>query len=142
MSCRNAPLILGLRAIAVPLAAGNTVLLKGSELCPKTFWLLGDIFREAGLPQGCLDVIYHQPSDAADITTALIAHPAIKKINFTGSTHVGSIIAAMAGKYIKPVLLELGGKCSCIVLDDADLNKAAAGSVLGAFVQVSMNTAG
>ncbi|KAJ5678856.1 Vanillin dehydrogenase [Penicillium macrosclerotiorum] len=139
----NAPFILGTRAIALPLAAGNTVVFKGSELSPKCFWALGDIFRQAGLPTGCLNVIYHQPSDAAAVTTALIAHPAVRKVNFTGSTNVGSIIASTAGKYIKPVLLELGGKASAIVLDDADLDKAAMNCSLGSFMhsgQICMST--
>ncbi|KAI2788818.1 Vanillin dehydrogenase [Penicillium oxalicum] len=139
----NAPLILGMRAIALPLAAGNTIVFKGSELSPKCFWALGDIFREAGLPAGCLNVLYHQTSDAAAVTNTLIAHPYVRKINFTGSTHVGSIIASTAGKYIKPVLLELGGKASAIVLDDADLDKAAMNCALGSFMhsgQICMST--
>ncbi|OJD26741.1 hypothetical protein ACJ73_01880 [Blastomyces percursus] len=139
----NAMLILGLRSIVLPLAAGNTVVLKASELSPKCFWALGDIFREAQLPPGCLNVLYHRPASAAEITTALIAHPAIRKINFTGSTQVGRIIASTAGKYIKPVLLELGGKASTIVLDDADLKKAATGCVMGSFLhggQICMST--
>ncbi|KKZ61034.1 NAD-dependent aldehyde dehydrogenase [[Emmonsia] crescens] len=139
----NAMFVLGLRSIVLPLAAGNTVVLKASELSPKCFWALGDIFREAQLPAGCLNVLYHRPTSAAEITTALIAHPAIRKINFTGSTQVGRIIAATAGKYIKPVLLELGGKTSTIVLDDADLKKAVTGCVMGSFLhggQICMAT--
>jgi acyl-CoA reductase-like NAD-dependent aldehyde dehydrogenase len=142
MNYRNAPLVLGTRAIALPLAAGNSTILKGSEFCPKTFWTLGDIFRQAGLPKGCVNVLYHRPSDAAEVTTALIAHPAVKKINFTGSSHVGAIIAATAGKYIKPVLLELGGKAASIVLDDADLEKAAATTARAAFFHVSISPLG
>ncbi|KAI1963441.1 hypothetical protein LOZ58_002275 [Ophidiomyces ophidiicola] len=139
----NAPFPLGLRAILLPLMAGNTVVLKASELSPKTYWGIADVFREAGLPDGCLNVIYHQPADAAEVTTALIAHPAVRKVTFTGSTNVGSIVAATAGKYIKPVLLELGGKASSIVLDDAELDKAALQCVLGAFLnsgQICMST--
>ncbi|KAL2826825.1 Aldehyde/histidinol dehydrogenase [Aspergillus cavernicola] len=139
----NAPFILGTRAVALPLAAGNTAILKGSELSPKCFWVIGDAFREAGLPDGCLNVIYHKTSDAATVTNALIAHPDVRKVSFTGSTNVGAIIASTAGKYIKPVLLELGGKASAIVLDDADLDKAAMGCALGAFLhsgQICMST--
>ncbi|PYH43279.1 aldehyde dehydrogenase [Aspergillus saccharolyticus JOP 1030-1] len=139
----NAPYILGVRAVALPLAAGNTTILKGSELAPKCFWAIGDIFREAGLPAGCVNVVYHQTSDAAAVTTALIAHSAVRKINFTGSTVVGSIIASTAGKYVKPVLLELGGKASAIVLDDANLEKAAMCCAMGAFLhsgQICMST--
>lgn len=141
LASRNAPFILGTRAVALPLAAGNTAILKGSELSPKCFWAIGDVFREAGLPAGCLNVIYHKTSDAPAVTNALIAHPDVRKISFTGSTNVGSIIASTAGKYIKPVLLELGGKASAIVLDDADLEKAATGCALGAFLHVSDHTA-
>lgn len=101
-------------------------------------WAIGDILKEAGLPAGVLNVIYHRPQDAAEITTALIEHPAIKKVNFTGSTAVGSIIASQAGKNLKPVLMELGGKASAIVLDDADLGKAAFQCALGAFLHVSL----
>ncbi|KAE8318973.1 Aldehyde/histidinol dehydrogenase [Aspergillus transmontanensis] len=139
----NAPYILGTRSIALPLAAGNTAILKGSELSPKCFWAIGDVFREAGLPAGCLNVVYHRPSDAAPVTTALIAHPAVRKISFTGSTQVGSIIASTAGKYVKPVVLELGGKASAIVLDDANLERAAMCCSLGAFMhsgQICMST--
>ncbi|KAJ5981589.1 hypothetical protein N7499_002920 [Penicillium canescens] len=139
----NAPFILGVRAVAQPLGAGNTVVLKGSELSPKCFWAIGDVFRQAGLPAGCLNVIFHRASDAAAVTNALIGHPAVRKVNFTGSTNVGSIIASTAGKYIKPVLLELGGKASAIVLDDADLDKAAMNCAIGSFMhsgQICMST--
>lgn len=71
------------------------------------------------------------------MTNALIAHKYVRKVNFTGSTLVGSIIASTAGKYIKPVLLELGGKASAVVLDDADLDKAAMNCALGSFMHVS-----
>ncbi|KAF6530390.1 hypothetical protein HZS61_001702 [Fusarium oxysporum f. sp. conglutinans] len=139
----NAPYVLGARSIAFALATGNTTVLKGSELSPRVFWAIGDIFRQAGLPDGCLNVIYHRTADAAEVTEALIAHPAIKKINFTGSTLVGSIIASLAGKHVKPLLLELGGKASAIVLKDADVKKAAASCAVGAFIhggQVCMST--
>jgi len=129
----NAPYILGTRAIAYPLAAGNTVILKGSEFCPRVFSALASCFTNAGLPAGALNVLFHRPADAAEITTALIAHKYVRKVNFTGSTPVGSIIAQTAGKYIKPVLLELGGKAPAIVCADADLKKAALQCVLGAF---------
>jgi len=139
----NAPYILGFRAITYALAAGNTCVLKGPEYSPRCFWLIGNIFKEAGLPDGCLNVLFHRPQDAAEITTAIIEHPFVKKINYTGSTAVGSIIAATAGKNLKPVLMELGGKAPAIVLKDADLEKAAKGCALGAFInsgQVCMST--
>lgn len=126
--------MLGMRSILYPLAAGNTCILKGSEFCPRTWWAIGNVLTEAGLPPGVLNVLFHRTEDAAKVTTALIEHPAIKKINFTGSTAVGRIIAAQAGKNLKPVLLELGGKASAIVLDDADLKNAATQCALGAFL--------
>ena len=133
---RNAPYILGMRTVCIPLAAGNTVILKGSELSPKCFWAIGDVFRQAGLPAGCLNVLYDRPCDAAVITLALIADSRVRKITYTGSTRIGKIIATYAAKFVKPVLLELGGKCGAIVLDDADLVKAAEDCALGAFLHV------
>ncbi|KAF2119740.1 Aldehyde/histidinol dehydrogenase [Lophiotrema nucula] len=139
----NAPYILGVRAILYALAAGNTCILKGSELSPRCFWAIGTSFIEAGLPAGALNVLFHRPQDAAQVTTALIEHPAVKKINFTGSTLVGRIVATAAGKNLKPVLMELGGKASAIVLEDADLKKAAPQCALGSFLhsgQICMAT--
>ncbi|KAJ4368506.1 hypothetical protein N0V86_009411 [Didymella sp. IMI 355093] len=130
----NAPYILGMRSILFPLAAGNTVVFKGSEFCPRTWWALGNILTEAGLPAGVVNVLFHRPEDAAKVTSALIEEPAIKKINFTGSTAVGRIISSQAGKNLKSVLMELGGKASAIVCADADLQKAATQCALGAFL--------
>jgi acyl-CoA reductase-like NAD-dependent aldehyde dehydrogenase len=139
----NAPVILGTRAIAMPLACGNTAVLKASELCPLTHRLIGEVLREAGLPPGVLNVVTNAPADAADIVQALIAHPAVRRINFTGSTRVGRIIAESAARHLKPVLLELGGKAPLIVLDDADLDAAADAAIFGAFAnagQICMST--
>ena len=105
-----------------------------SEFCPRIWWAIGNVLSEAGLPAGVLNVIFHRPEDAAQVTSALIEHPAIKKINFTGSTMVGRIISSQAGKNLKPVLMELGGKASAIVCADADLQKAAVQCALGAFL--------
>ncbi|KAL4863685.1 hypothetical protein BDV12DRAFT_189517 [Aspergillus spectabilis] len=129
----NAPHTLGMRACLFPLAAGNTVILKGPELAPATYWHFVSILHEAGLPAGCLNVIYHRPNDAAAITKQLIAHPAIRKVNFTGSTAVGSVVAGLCGQYLKPCLLELGGKGAAIVCADADVELAAEQCALGAF---------
>jgi acyl-CoA reductase-like NAD-dependent aldehyde dehydrogenase len=140
---RNAPYILGVRSVLYALAAGNTCILKGSELSPRCFWAIGSVLHDAGLPPGALNVLYHRTEDAAQITTALIQHPAVKKVNFTGSTAVGRIVAQTAGKHLKPVLMELGGKASAIVLDDANLDKAATQCALGAFLhsgQICMAT--
>ena len=89
----NAPVILGIRAIAMPLACGNTVVLKASEICPRVHRLLGDVMREADLGEGVVNVISNAPEDASRIVDALIAHPAVRRINFTGSTRVGRLIA-------------------------------------------------
>ena len=139
----NAPFILGLRSVLYALATRNTAVLKGSELSPRCYWAYGDIFSKAGLPEGVLSVLYHRPEDAVAVTNALIEHPAVKKLNFTGSTGVGSIIAAKAGKELKPVLMELGGKASAIVCADAELENAAFQCALGALIhsgQICMST--
>jgi acyl-CoA reductase-like NAD-dependent aldehyde dehydrogenase len=113
-------------------------------LSPKSFWILASVFHEAGLPAGCLNTIYHAAGqNAVEITKYLIASPIIKKINFTGSDTVGSIISSLAGKYLKPVVVELGGKASAIVCDDADIENAALQGALGAFMyggQICMST--
>lgn len=114
-------------------------MLKGSELCPRTFWAIGSVFKEAGLPDGCLNVIGHHPQDGPEVTTAIIEHPAVKKINYTGSTAVGSIIAQTAAKHLKPIILELGGKAPAIVLEDADIENAARQCAIGAFNHVRFN---
>lgn len=140
---RNAPYILGVRSVLFPIAAGNTAILKGSELCPRTMWGICSVFHEAGLPDGVLNLLVHEPASAAAVTEMLIADPDIKKINFTGSTMVGRIIARLAGEHLKPVLLELGGKAPAIVWEDADLDRAAAQCALGAFLnsgQICMST--
>jgi acyl-CoA reductase-like NAD-dependent aldehyde dehydrogenase len=139
----NAPVILGVRAIALPLACGNTVVLKASEICPGTHRLIAECLREAGLPPGVLNVITNALEDAPGLIDALISHPAVRRINFTGSTRVGHIIAQTAAKYLKPVLLELGGKAPLLVLDDADIDAAVAAAAFGAFMnqgQICMST--
>ncbi len=143
----NAPIILGVRAIAMPLACGNTVVLKASEQCPRTHALIVEAFAEAfegaGLGDGVVNLITNAPADAGEIVGALIDHPAVKRINFTGSTHVGKIIARRAAEHLKPVLLELGGKAPLIVLDDADLDEAVKAAAFGAFMnqgQICMST--
>jgi acyl-CoA reductase-like NAD-dependent aldehyde dehydrogenase len=139
----NAPVILGVRAVAAPLACGNTVVLKASEQCPATHRLIGDVFRDAGFPEGVVNVVTNAPADAAEVVAALVRHRAVRRINFTGSTKVGRIIATLAAEQLKPVLLELGGKAPMIVLDDADLDAAVASAGFGAFMnsgQICMST--
>ena len=139
----NAPVILGTRAIAMAIACGNTVVLKASEMCPGTHRLIGQVLVEAGLPKGVINVVTNDPKDAAGIVEALVAHPAVRRINFTGSTKVGRIIAELAGRYLKPALLELGGKAPLVVLDDADIDAAVNAATFGAFMhqgQICMST--
>ncbi|XKM43065.1 aldehyde dehydrogenase (plasmid) [Rhizobium ruizarguesonis] len=139
----NAPVILATRAIAMPIACGNTVVLKASEQCPGTHRLIATVLTEAGLPAGVINVLTNAPEDAPEIVTALIAHPAVKRVNFTGSTKVGKIIAETCGKYLKPALLELGGKAPLVILDDADIDGAVNAAIFGAFMhqgQICMST--
>ena len=140
----NAPVILGVRAIATPLACGNTVVLKASEMCPRTHRLIGDALSDAGFPDGVCNVVTNAPADAAAVVAALVKHKAVRRVNFTGSTKVGRIIARLCAEELKPVLLELGGKAPLIVLDDADLDEAVAAAGFGAFRtsgQICMSTA-
>ncbi|WP_111893227.1 aldehyde dehydrogenase [Acinetobacter sp. MB5] len=139
----NAPIILATRALAMPLACGNTVVLKASEACPATHRLIGEILNQAGLGDGVVNVITHATQDAPAIVERLVAHPAVKRINFTGSTKVGKIIAETAAKYLKPVLLELGGKAPVVVLNEADVDEAVNAVAFGAFFnqgQICMST--
>ena len=139
----NAPIILGVRAIAVPLACGNTVILKASENCPRTHALIVEAFADAGFPEGAVQIVTNAPEDAGDVVAALIDAPEVRRINFTGSTRVGKIIARRAAEHLKPVLLELGGKAPLVVLEDADLDEAVKAAAFGAFMnqgQICMST--
>ncbi|MBZ9708243.1 aldehyde dehydrogenase [Mesorhizobium sp. ESP7-2] len=139
----NAPVILGTRAVAMPIACGNTVVLKASEMCPGTHRLIGQVLVEAGLPKGVINVVTNDPRDAAAIVETLVAHSSVKRVNFTGSTKVGRIIAELAGRHLKPALLELGGKAPLLVLDDADIDAAVNAATFGAFMhqgQICMST--
>ncbi|WP_289294387.1 aldehyde dehydrogenase family protein, partial [uncultured Reyranella sp.] len=139
----NAPVILGVRSIATPLACGNTAVMKTSELCPRTHALIIEAVASAGLPKGVLNAVSNAPEDAAKIVDTLIAHSAVRRVNFTGSTRVGRVIAETAGRYLKPALLELGGKAPFIVLDDADIDAAVAAAAFGAYMnqgQICMST--
>src|SRR5512134_2446842 len=139
----NAPVILGVRAIAAPLACGNTVVLKGSENCPRTHQLIIEALQEAGFPPGVVNYVTNAPADAGAVVEAMVAHPAVRRVNFTGSTRVGRLIAMTCAKHLKPVVLELGGKAPLVVLDDADLNNAVNAAAFGAFAnsgQICMST--
>lgn len=139
----NAPVILGVRAIAMPLACGNTAVFKASEACPATHRLIGTALLEAGVPAGVCNVITNAPEDAAEVVAALIDHPEVRHINFTGSTRVGRIVAERAARHLKPALLELGGKAPLIVLEDADIDAAVNAAAFGAYMnqgQICMST--
>jgi acyl-CoA reductase-like NAD-dependent aldehyde dehydrogenase len=130
----NAPLILGVRAAAAPLAAGNTVVLKPSEEAPLMSGLfIADLLNQAGLPDGVLNVVTNDPADAPAIVETLIADERVRAVNFTGSSAIGRIIGSLAGRHLKPAVLELGGKNSIIVLDDADLDYAGAATAFAAY---------
>jgi acyl-CoA reductase-like NAD-dependent aldehyde dehydrogenase/ABC-type branched-subunit amino acid transport system ATPase component len=139
----NAPIILGVRAIATPLACGNTVVLKGSENCPRTHGLIIEAFQDAGFPPGVVNYITNAPEDAGALVEAIVAHPALRRVNFTGSTRVGKLVALTCAKHLKPVVLELGGKAPLLVLDDADIGDAVNAAAFGAFAnsgQICMST--
>lgn len=139
----NGPVLLGARAIAYPLVCGNPVIFKASENSPMTHALLVSCLHEAGLPPGVLNFITAAPEAAGAVTEALIAHPAVRRVNFTGSTRVGRIIAETSARYLKRSLLELGGKAPFVVLDDADLDGAVNAATFGAFLyqgQICMST--
>jgi len=140
----NVPYILCSRAFAVPVAYGNTAVLKPSEEAPVTGGvLLAEIFEEAGLPPGVLNMITSTREDAVEVGDELIAHPDVRRISFTGSTEVGRIIAEKAGRHLKRATLELGGKDPLIILGDADLDYAVDAAAWGAFLhqgQICMST--
>ncbi len=139
----NAPIILGVRAVATALACGNAAILKASEVCPRTHEIIVEALAEAGFPEGTVSIVTNAPEDAGDVVAALIENPAIKRINFTGSTRVGRIIAQRAAAQLKPCLLELGGKAPLIVLEDADLDEAVKAAGFGAYMnqgQICMST--
>ncbi len=131
----NAALILSARSIAAPLALGNTVVLKPSELSPYVGGLVwGEIFAEAGLPAGVLNIVTHAPGEAGGIGDELVENPAVRCINFTGSTETGRRLAEAAGRNLKRLVLELGGYNPLIVLADADLDYAVNATAFGAFL--------
>ncbi|WP_407941198.1 aldehyde dehydrogenase [Neoaquamicrobium microcysteis] len=139
----NAPIVLGVRALATPLACGNTVVFKASELCPRTHELIVSVLAEAGLPAGVVGIVHNAGDEAEEIAEALIAHPAVRRVNFTGSTRAGRVIALLCARHLKKCLLELGGKAPLIVLDDADVDEAVAAAAYGAFFhqgQICMST--
>ncbi|EMD37147.1 hypothetical protein CERSUDRAFT_115060 [Gelatoporia subvermispora B] len=139
----NAPLILTLRAISIPIICGNAVVLKSSEASPRCQATIVELLNEAGLPSGVLNFLSTSRSDAPGLVSEIIAHPFVRAVNFTGSDVVGRAIAAEAAKYLKPCVFELGGKAAVVVLEDADLERAAraiTSSALAHSGQVCMST--
>ncbi|OYT83580.1 MAG: salicylaldehyde dehydrogenase [Pseudomonas sp. PGPPP4] len=139
----NAPVILGTRALAMPLACGNTVVLKASEQSPGVHRLIGQVLQDAGLGDGVVNVVTNAPEDAPAIVERLIANPAVRRVNFTGSTRVGRIVGELSARHLKPAVLELGGKAPLLVLEDADLDAAVAAAAFGAYFnqgQICMST--
>lgn len=132
----NSPLILGFRSVLPAIAAGNTAILKGSELSPRVHFFVAALFREVGFPPGVCNFLLHRVEDAVQVFDTIIERPEIRKCNFTGSTAVGRSIASKAARELKPCLLELGGKNFAIVLEDADIEKSASMVAEGAFLNV------
>ena len=139
----NGPVVLAARAIAYPLVCGNTVVSRASETSPKTHELIAEAVYAAGFPPSTLNFITNDPKDAPELVEAMIAHPAVRRVNFTGSTHVGRIIAEKCGRYLKRCILELGDKSPMVVLGDADIEGAVNATIFGAFLyqgQICMTT--
>lgn len=131
----NMPCILTSRGVAFPLAAGNTIVLKPSEDTPFCGGLFfAEVVEEAGLPPGVFNVVTSSRERVAEMGDELVENPRVKGISFTGSTPVGRAIAARAGAHLKKCCVELGGKDSLIVLDDADMERATQAANFGAFM--------
>lgn len=126
----NSPIMVEAQKVAPALAAGNAVILKPSEETPQLALELVRICAEAGLPEGMLIAL---PGYGDDVGAALVKHPGVRMVSFTGGTETGRRIAAIAGNRLIPVGLELGGKSPHIVFADADLDRAVAGVMSGIF---------
>lgn len=126
----NHPVLILVKKLAAALAAGNTVVVKPSELAPVTPLILSQWAREAGLPEGVMNVV----TGGAATGAALVAHPGVARIDMTGGTATGRRIAAAAAGRLVPCTLELGGKTPVIVYDSAGLDEAVAGVLFAAFV--------
>ncbi len=131
----NFPVLLTGRGIAFALAAANTVVLKPSEETPYSGGLLyAEVFAEAGVPEGVLNVVTCSRANVQAVGEELIENPRVKGVSFTGSTAVGRQVAARAGAHLKKCCVELGGKDALIVCDDADLERASAAASFGSFM--------
>lgn len=127
----NHPLLILTKKVAPSLAAGNTMVVKPSELAPITPLLLGEVFQEAGVPDGAYNVV---PGFGGTAGLALTSHPRIRKIDLTGGTETGKAVAALAGKNLTKVAAELGGKASVIVFDDTDVDRAVSAALFASFI--------
>ena len=127
----NHPLLIAVKKIAPALAAGNSVIVKPSELTPLSTLRLGKILQEAGLPDGAFQVL---PGYGAKTGKLLVSHPMIKKVDVTGGTPSGRAIGAIAGQNLAAFTAELGGKAPVIVTKHADVDAAANGVAFGAFI--------
>lgn len=139
----NAPVILGVRSVAVPLVCGNSVVMKGSELSPGVHAEVARAINDAKPGAGVISYLVNSPEDAAEFVGGVIADPRIRHVNFTGSTSVGRAVAVSAARHLKRSVLELGGKAAAIVLADADIDLAVDAITFGAFMntgQICMST--
>jgi aldehyde dehydrogenase (NAD+) len=131
----NFPCILSARSFAFPLAAGNTIVLKPSEETPYCGGVLfAEILDEAGVPKGVFNVVTCSRDQVQEVGDELIEHPYVKGVSFTGSTAIGRQVAAKAGAHLKKCCVELGGKDSLIVCEDADMERATQAANFGSFM--------
>jgi len=140
----NVPLILSLRAFTLPLAYGNTTVLKPSAEAPLSGGLvIAEIFEEAGFPKGVFNVVTNAPGLSGEVGEEFVENPKVRRISFTGSTEVGRQLAEKAGRQLKRIALELGGNDPLIILKDADIDYAVNAAIFGRFLhqgQVCMSS--
>jgi acyl-CoA reductase-like NAD-dependent aldehyde dehydrogenase len=132
----NFPMTTATSKLAPALATGNTVVLKPASCAPLTVLKIGEYAREVGFPDGVINIV---TGPGATVGEAIVKHPGIDKINFTGDSAVGKRIMSLASEYVKPVASELGGKNAFVVLNDAELDAAVEGAVYGAFFNSGQN---
>lgn len=128
-----------MRAAATAIAAGCTTIIKSSEHTPATVNFVAQAFYDAGLPAGVFNVIHTRRESAAEVVSAMIKENAVRKVNFTGSASVGRQIAGLCGQSLKPCLMELGGKNSAIVCDDAEMDGTGVDTIGEVFRSSFMN---
>lgn len=131
----NYPLMMAIWKIGPALAAGNTVVLKPAEETPLTVLALGQLALEAGLPAGVLNIV----TGGDEVGAALVAHPDVRMISLTGASETGAIVMREAAATLKRVHMELGGKAPFVVFEDADLEAAAQGAVVGGYVNTGQD---